>query len=114
MERRRRGWMNEHLKELVMLSEENPELEVLFMVDQEVGVIVRVRTEVYSQVGNGMVFGEDGIKEMLEEELFVEHRDINDEYVKLLASGEIIKKAIIVYIGARPIWRQELLGGGIK
>jgi hypothetical protein len=111
--------MNEEIKELIKLSTENPELEILTMVAYEVcagddhpywmGEIEIVKKDVYLLINETVYIGKEDIlnhvQDNLEfrpeyENLSDEEFDImvNKEYDRLLQSGEI-KEAIIVYIG---------------
>jgi hypothetical protein len=99
-----RDAMDDKIKELVKLSEENPEMEIFFMVDNEVvagddfgywrGELENVKKEIYwNYKEENIIIGEAAIEERMQ------YDDLEDsEYESLKSSGEI-KEAIIIYIG---------------
>lgn len=110
---------NEEIKELMILANENPELEIMFMVDCDVNccddyawnpgvfgaspeiqefwvddeLIVRGEKEIKEQLDSEYE-GEEGYSEMTEEEF---NKKIDRTYTAMKESGEI-KDAIFVYI----------------
>ena len=111
--------MNDKIKELVKLSEENPEMEIITMVNQEVvagddfaywmGRIEKIEKGIYQHADERVYLDKDEIKDRIrynaESEPEFENlsnddfeKVIDKEFDRLKDAGEI-KEAIIIYIG---------------
>ena len=100
--------MNNQLKELFKVMEENPELKVMPMVEDDVcngdfpyycASFGRIEVEDYYMPDDTICIGESEILDKLELDLETEdaNGECQKEYDRLKESGEI-KKAIFIYI----------------
>lgn len=103
--------MNEKIKELIKLSEENPYLKIISMVDTEVcggddyshwvGNIESVKKDIYWQDDDNLLVGKSRIADKLDLEYIGD--DSSEEYVNKrfeeLKKNKEIKEAIFIFIG---------------
>ncbi len=109
---------NDKIKELIKLSEENPELEIITMVNSEIcadddysywlGAIGEIQKDVYWHDEEKVYIGLSAIEDELEQNLAMDNeyaklpdnefnKMIEDEVERLKSTNEI-REAIIVYI----------------
>jgi hypothetical protein len=103
--------MNDKIKELIKLSEENPEMEIKIMVNQDVvagddfaywmAEIENISKDIYWVKDEHVIIGENEISDELDLEAddVETAEDYIDKRFKELKESKDIKEAIIVYIG---------------